>query len=318
MQRLVLIIGAVIIIAAAAYLGLVRPDLIGLGGDDAAQSENAETGDAVDADEAPGDEPVFDIVRISADATAVIAGRALPGSTVTVMRDGASIGEVVANDRGEWVLTLDQPMPSGAAKLTLVAKTPEGETFTSDGTVVIAIPDGAGRALAVLMTPGDKSVVLQGVAPGDDRVLTVDTIDYDDKGNVIFAGRALPDHEVRVYLNNTLVGRVDPNEAGTWRLVPDVEIDPGKYELRADQVDKAGKVTARIAIPFLREEPSRLVFNDGQVVVQPGNSLWRIASHVYGSGFQYSLIYEANDDQIRDPDLIYPGQMFALPGADPK
>ncbi len=51
-------------------------------------------------------------------------------------------------------------------------------------------------------------------------------------------------------------------------------------------------------------------------MVQPGNSLWRIANHVYGSGFQYTLIYEANDDQIRDPDLIYPGQMFALPGAE--
>ncbi len=318
LQRIVLIIGAVIIIAAGAYLGLVRPDLIGLGGEDAMQTDMSDADNAAAEGVAISNEPTFDIVRISEDATAVIAGRALPGSTVAVLRDGKAIGSAVANDRGEWVLTLDQPMPTGAAKLTLEAKAPDGTVYTSSQNVVIAIPDGAGRALAVLMKPGDKSSVLQGVAPGDDRVLTVDTIDYDDKGNVIFAGRALPGHEVRLYLNNTLVGRVEPDEAGTWRLVPDVEIDPGKYELRADQVDKAGKVTARIAIPFLREEPSRLVFSEGQVVVQPGNSLWRIANHVYGSGFQYTLIYEANDDQIRDPDLIYPGQMFALPGANPK
>ena len=51
----------------------------------------------------------------------------------------------------------------------------------------------------------------------------------------------------------------------------------------------------------------------GIAVVQPGNSLWRIARGTYGSGLQYTVIYEANKDQIRDPDLIYPGQIFTLP-----
>ncbi len=49
------------------------------------------------------------------------------------------------------------------------------------------------------------------------------------------------------------------------------------------------------------------------VVVQPGNSLWRIARRSYGSGWDYTVIYEANREQIRNPDLIYPGQVFALP-----
>jgi nucleoid-associated protein YgaU len=38
-----------------------------------------------------------------------------------------------------------------------------------------------------------------------------------------------------------------------------------------------------------------------------------MARRSYGSGWQYSVIYEANKDQIRDPDLIYPGQVFKLP-----
>ena len=49
------------------------------------------------------------------------------------------------------------------------------------------------------------------------------------------------------------------------------------------------------------------------MIVQPGNSLWRIARRVYGSGFQYTVIYAANAGQIRDPDLIFPGQIFVLP-----
>ena len=49
------------------------------------------------------------------------------------------------------------------------------------------------------------------------------------------------------------------------------------------------------------------------VIVQPGNSLWRIARRTYGQGLQYTVIYEANKDRIGDPNLIYPGQIFTVP-----
>ncbi len=51
----------------------------------------------------------------------------------------------------------------------------------------------------------------------------------------------------------------------------------------------------------------------GVVTVQPGNTLWGIASDRYGAGVLYVRVFEANRDRIRDPDLIYPGQVFALP-----
>ncbi len=47
-----------------------------------------------------------------------------------------------------------------------------------------------------------------------------------------------------------------------------------------------------------------------------GTSLWRIARRAYGDGMNYTLIYEANKDQIKDPNLIYPGQVFNLPAKD--
>jgi nucleoid-associated protein YgaU len=49
--------------------------------------------------------------------------------------------------------------------------------------------------------------------------------------------------------------------------------------------------------------------------VARGDSLWRISRKVFGHGIRYTLIYEANADQIRDPSLIYPGQIFVLPHA---
>ncbi|MCW1933533.1 LysM peptidoglycan-binding domain-containing protein [Pararhodobacter zhoushanensis] len=49
------------------------------------------------------------------------------------------------------------------------------------------------------------------------------------------------------------------------------------------------------------------------ITVQPGNTLWHISRERYGEGERYVIIYNANRSQIRDPDLIYPGQIFTLP-----
>ena len=72
-------------------------------------------------------------------------------------------------------------------------------------------------------------------------------------------------------------------------------------------------MVARVESPFSRAQLLASMADETAVSVQPGNSLWRIARRVYGEGLRYSVIYEANQGQIRDPDLIYPGQIFVVP-----
>ncbi len=48
-------------------------------------------------------------------------------------------------------------------------------------------------------------------------------------------------------------------------------------------------------------------------IVARGDSLWRISKQVYGRGLRYTVIYDANQPQIQDPDRIFPGQLFVLP-----
>lgn len=65
-------------------------------------------------------------------------------------------------------------------------------------------------------------------------------------------------------------------------------------------------------------EAQAVVAEDGEptvalITVQPGHSLWRISQGHYGEGNRYLVIYNANRSQIRNPDLIYPGQIFTLP-----
>ncbi len=54
---------------------------------------------------------------------------------------------------------------------------------------------------------------------------------------------------------------------------------------------------------------------DTRAIVR-GDNLWRISRETYGAGQRYTVIYGANRDQIRNPNLIYPGQIFVLPKAE--
>ena len=47
--------------------------------------------------------------------------------------------------------------------------------------------------------------------------------------------------------------------------------------------------------------------------VQKGDSLSKIAKAFYGKANKWTVIYEANKDSIKNPDLIYPGQVFRIP-----
>ena len=66
-------------------------------------------------------------------------------------------------------------------------------------------------------------------------------------------------------------------------------------------------------MPFSRAEPIADTQPEPFIIVQPGNSLWRLARRAYGKGTHYTTIFQANKDQIKDPDLIFPGQVFAMP-----
>jgi nucleoid-associated protein YgaU len=282
-------------------------------------------------------------VRVDPKGSLVMAGRAASGSEVTVTSNGQVIGTGKADENGEWVIVPSAPIASGNHELELSAKLPDGQSLAADGQVMLAVPEtgktlagqpasGTGGSLAVLVPSGNGggSVVLQqppaaapattqsaaaeaepnkGIASG---ALVLDTVDYDDKGQVIIGGRGTVGGTVQVYLDNDLIGATTVGGDGRWQVTPTASVAPRLHTLRVDQVGADGKVVARVESPFLRAELVQLPA-DQAFIVQPGNSLWRIARRSYGAGLRYTVIYEANRSQIRNPDLIYPGQVFALP-----
>jgi len=172
-------------------------------------------------------------------------------------------------------------------------------------------------APTILRSQGDTVEIVQG-APDLVGDIGIDTITYDELGNVVLSGRGKNERVVQVYLDDEPVRTVDIGDEGTWRTeLSDVE--EGVYTLRIDALDADGTVVSRLETPFERApvQVAASVAQPGEVfvTVQPGFTLWGIAKSQYGDGLRYVQVFEANRALIRDPDLIYPGQVFEVPAA---
>lgn len=260
--------------------------------------------------------PSFDIVRVDRSGYAVIAGRAVAGSTVTIYANGEELESIVTEADGAWATATETPLDQGPVELSLSMTMEDGTTIRSEETILIYVPEREGDAPLVLRTvPGGATEVLQDPREMDEGMgpLTLDVIDYDDSGAVIFSGRAEPNRIVQLFINGQLIGQMSSNDEGRWIIAPEAQIAPGVYNLLVVQLDENGRPAYAIELPFERASPDQIEIRDGRVIVQPGNSLWRIARRAYGEGAQYTIIYAANRSQIRNPDLIYPGQIFDVP-----
>jgi nucleoid-associated protein YgaU len=82
-------------------------------------------------------------------------------------------------------------------------------------------------------------------------------------------------------------------------------------EPAAPAEEKPAEVAAAEPEPEVTAPPLQPVKR--AVIIRRGDSLWRISRRAYGRGIRYSTLYLANTDQIRDPDKIWPGQVFTMP-----
>ncbi len=274
--------------------------------------------------------PTFDVVRINPQGDAVMAGRATPGSEVTIADGDKEVGHVQADQHGEWVFVPSAPLAPGTREFTLAERAPDGSMTKSDRSVMLVVPQaapaGAGAAqatpppLAVLTGPNAAPVVLTGpsqppgTASAGHTPLALDAAEYDERGEMRLSGTAPPGATLRLYVDNQPVGQAVANPNGLWTMSAGATVGPGTHRLRLDQISPNGTVSFRLDRPFTREQLAATDLAVGHIAIQPGQNLWTIARHAYGQGIRYTVIYQANRQDIRDPNLIYPGQVFALPG----
>lgn len=224
----------------------------------------------------------------------------------------------------------------GAPEIADTAPEPAPETATPQPAPEVEIAknlpapaEPQPTTVAVLRASEEGVELIQSANPESPEAiddLALDMIGYSGLGDVQLSGRAGRETVIRVYLDNQAVKDLPAGPDGRWRGLLD-GIAPGIYTLRLDAIDPNGTVMSRIETPFKREDPEVLTaINPPRdplsvetadliraVTVQRGDTLWAISRERYGQGILYVRVFEANRDQIRNPDLIYPGQVFSIP-----
>ncbi|MCW5735759.1 MAG: LysM peptidoglycan-binding domain-containing protein [Enhydrobacter sp.] len=284
--------------------------------------------------------PSFDVARIGADGRAVIAGRAAPNSKVVLLDGGKEIARGEADGRGEWVILLqDPPLASGQHELRVVHHIDGRAPVTSEQVVVAVVPEPAPAPLAaknaaapsspatpevsrdqtmvLLVPPSGAATLMQSPAQQGvprSRDLQVSTMDYDQHGQTTITGQATPGATVRAYIDDKVVAEGKAGPDGRWKMAPAEPIREGQHMLRLDRLSQEGKPTSRLELPFARLAVAAVAGDKTRrLFVVRGDNLWNIARAHYGEGWRHTMIFEANKDQIRNPHLIYPGQVFSIP-----
>ena len=205
--------------------------------------------------------PTFDTVRVEPTGEALIAGRAEPGAEVVVKFNGLAVGTAIANADGAFVVTPDKPLPTGAGALSIESKSNEVVVASADS-VAVDVKAGAVDTpmVAVLKSDEPTQVIQVPAKPALPPSMTVnlDTVDYDQTGNIVFGGRGPAGSKVQLYVDNKAYGLADIGGGGTWTFAGLSPLTVGPHALRADEIGSNGAVKSRIEMPFYREEPAKV------------------------------------------------------------
>ncbi|WP_292390992.1 LysM peptidoglycan-binding domain-containing protein, partial [Mesorhizobium sp.] len=221
-------------------------------------------------------EPKIAVEAVEIDGSKIfVAGTADPGRKVRAYADDILLGEAKTSPDGHFLIEAARDIPVGNYTIHV-------DGLADDGVKVVAR-----AAVPFEREPGES---IAAVAPTEAKPADTKLAQVQGAGSL--AGQAKPAETAAA---------TETKPAGTTTPAP-----------AAAAPAKVAEATPSADVP--ETVAPKLEHADGAVIIRRHDTLWRISRRVYGHGVRYSTIYLANQDQIRDPDRIWPGQVFKVPG----
>ena len=280
--------------------------------------------------------PVFAITvaRVNPDGSAVFAGVAEPGATIQLQNGDILIDETIADANGEWVSLPAEKLAPGSHLIMLTMRTKDGRIARADTSLVVEIADTLDEkplvalvpqtddaAPALLQSPDNDAVievvneeVQEIIVPATDPAVSIQSLAFLSENELQLRGQYAAGNKLRGRLADIDVRDVSLSQNGNWTAVVDISgLGKEPQLLQIDLLDQNDKLVASTEMMLDRANLAAGLDGSNLVVVQRGDALWRIAYRSYGQGVRYVEIFRRNRDQISDPDLIYPNQIFVVP-----
>lgn len=240
---------------------------------------------------APGTSVMIDTISYTPEGEVQIGGRGAAGAALRVYLDNIETATTQVPQTGLWLATLPDTPPGiytlrvdqldEAGKVTSRFETP----FKRETLEALAAATGTEPAPQETAAP-DTPAQPQEAAP-------------EPAASATEVAAAEPEPAAPESVSEPAT---EPAAEPASEPVPEPSAEPAAAEATAAQQSAPEPVAAAAPVT---------------VTVQPGFTLWGIAQERYGDGVLYVQVFEANKDKIKDPDLIYPGQVFSVPETAP-
>ena len=257
----------------------------------------------------------FDIVRISKNGDIVMAGKSEPNETIELLDGEEIIAEVISDENGEWIWVGELLLKSGIKKFKLQYKNNLNTASISDQTVIVLVDNEANSVpkVARVFSSDVESIEMFNLEKINDAI-TLDVLSYTPPGLIILSGRTISNTEIEIFKSSEALGKTKSNENGTWKFIIK------KNDYSNEEISLKTKINGETLILTYNQadiqrrfKKTNFQFYDDRIIVKEGNSLWRIARKTLGGGIHYTEIYKNNLSKIKNPNLIYPGQVFNIP-----
>ena len=233
----------------------------------------------------------IDTISYSSNGDVILGGRGQAGNFVRIYLDNQSIATSKISTNGYWTLELSDIEP-GIYTLRVDELNATGDVVSRAET---PFKREAAEELAELMAPETQpeelSVEVPSQSVAEAPIVQADAppSDAPEPADDTASETAVTQVEVTVQAE---VAELNPQD--------EQSSDGETVAIEAQPADTAS---------VLRSPSQKFRVR----TVQPGSTLWAIAKESYGAGIEYFKVFEANKERIRDPDLIYPGQVFEIP-----
>ena len=274
----------------------------------------------------------LEVVRVKPDGSLVIAGKGIPNSKIEIISNSEVIAVTNNDNIGDFVAVPEKQLKAGEYFLSFRQTTKDNKVVIAKKSVainvtgnqedipIVAIVDGQGKLGAkVIQAPGlgdkvetnkdNEKVTKNFVKEPQIKILA---ITHDSKiGQLVLSGVAYNG----VQVNAGFTGKETSSTKiinGEWILSIPGKLIAGKQKVFAVLLGKNGKVLSENSFT-INGKSIENANGKTLIIVQKGDALWNIAYQRLGLGNRYIDIVELNKDKIKDPDLIYPKQLFIIP-----
>ena len=277
--------------------------------------------------------PEIDIIKVSPDGSFVIAGKGQPNSNINILNKGDLIDSSIVDSDGNWVIVSKENLKTGDNLISIDQINNNGlvlrhkqlfitkiDEHKKDQPLVISVPNKNGENISIIQQPSEKQkiykvendLVIQKKIKSNKKIFNLKKILFNKNGFVSIQGEVNFGKRIELYINKKIMETIKI-ENSKWQYNSDKIFDYGLHDLLVVLKSDKDEILDKITFPFMRVE---IPYNDvpeNFILIKPGDMLWTIAYRLYGDPFKYIQIFEENKDQITNPDLIFPGQLFSIP-----